>query len=159
MITLNAKEYLNRVRFADISINTRSDELYHLKLKSLQVSPQSQGERVQSSGSGGDFTKIIDKIVLLQDKINEEIDLLVELKEQARTLIHMLTDERYKTVLTEYYLNHKTWEQVADCMNYDLRYVYKVHGRALQAFSEILKEDIKRHPNKCYNDIMENRKR
>ena len=42
------------------------------------------------------------------DKINEEIALLVELKEQARTLIHMLTDERYKTVLTEYYLNHKT---------------------------------------------------
>lgn len=35
--TMNAKEYLNRVRFADISINTKNDELYHLKLKSLQV--------------------------------------------------------------------------------------------------------------------------
>lgn len=135
---MNAKEYLNRVRFADISINTENDELYHLKLKSLQVSPQSQGERVQSSGSGGDFTKIIDKIVLLQDKINEEIDRLVELKEQARTLIHMLTDERYKTVLTEYYLNHKTWEQVADCMNYDLRWVYRIHGRALKEFNKVL---------------------
>lgn len=138
MIALNAKEYLNRVRFADISINTKNDELYHLKLKSLQVSPQSQGERVQSSGSGGDFTKIIDKIFLLQDKINEEVDQLVELKEQARTLIHMLTDERYKTVLTEYYLNHKTWEQVADCMNYDLRWVYRIHGKALKEFSKVL---------------------
>nr|DAG50820.1 MAG TPA: Protein of unknown function (DUF1492) [Caudoviricetes sp.] len=138
MITLNAKEYLNRVRFADISINTKNDELYHLKLKSLQVSPQSQGERVQSSGSGGDFTKIIDKIFLLQDKINEEVDRLVELKDQARTLIHMLTDERYKTVLTEYYLNHKTWEQVADCMNYDLRWVYRMHGKALKEFSKVL---------------------
>lgn len=138
MIALNAKEYLNRVRFADISINTKNDELYHLKLKSLQVSPQSQGERVQSSGSGGDFTKIIDKIVLLQAKINEEVDQLVELKEQARTLIHMLTDERYKTVLTEYYLNHKTWEQVADCMNYDLRWVYRIHGKALKEFSKVL---------------------
>lgn len=138
MITLNAKEYLNRVRFADISINTKNDELYHLKLKSLQVSPQSQGERVQSSGSGGDFAKIIDKIVLLQDKINEEIDRLVELKEQARTFIHMLTDERYKTVLTEYYLNHKTWEQVADCMNYDLRWVYRIHGKALKEFNKVL---------------------
>ncbi|MCI5617918.1 MAG: DUF1492 domain-containing protein [Ruminococcus sp.] len=135
---MNAKEYLNRVRLTDISINTKSDELYHLKLKSLQVSPQSQGERVQSSCSGGDFTKIIDRIVLLQDKINEEIDLLVELKEQARTLIHMLTDERYKTVLTEYYLNHKTWEQVADCMNYDLRWVYRIHGKALKEFSKVL---------------------
>lgn len=138
MITLNAKEYLNRVRFADISIDTKSDELYHLKLKSLQVSPQSQGERVQSSGSGGDFTKIIDKIFLLQDKINEEVDQLVELKDQARTLIHRLTDERYKTVLTEYYLNHKTWEQVADCMNYDLRWVYRIHGKALKEFSKVL---------------------
>lgn len=138
MITLNAKEYLNRVRFADISINTKNDELYHLKLKSLQVSPQSQSEKVQSSGSGGDFTKIIDKIILLQDKINEEIDLLVELKEQARTLIHRLTDERYKAVLTEYYLNHKTWEQVADCMNYDLRWVYRIHGKALKEFSKVL---------------------
>lgn len=135
---MNAKEYLNCVRFADISINTKSDELYHLKLKSLQVSPQSQGERVRSSGSGGDFTKIIDKIVLLQEKINEEIDQLVELKKQARTLIHMLTDERYKTVLTEYYLNHKTWEQVADCMNYDLRWVYRIHGKALKEFSKVL---------------------
>ena len=131
---MNAKEYLNRVRFADISINTKSDELYHLKLKSLQVSPQSQSERVQSSGSGGDFTKI----VLLQEKINEEIDQLVELKKQARTLIHRLTDERYKTVLTEYYLNHKTWEQVADCMNYDLRWVYRIHGKALKEFSKVL---------------------
>lgn len=136
--TMNAKEYLNRVRFADISINTKSDELYHLKLKSLQVSPQSQSERVQSSGSGGDFTKIIDKIFLLQDKINEEVDRLVELKDQARTLIHRLTDERYKTVLTEYYLNHKTWEQVANCMNYDLRWVYRIHGKALKEFSKVL---------------------
>ena len=135
---MNAKEYLNRVRFADISINTKNDELYHLKLKSLQVSPQSQGERVQSSGSGGDFTKIIDKIFLLQDKINEEVDRLVELKDQARTLIHRLTDERYKTVLTEYYLNHKTWEQVANCMNYDLRWVYRIHGKALKEFSKVL---------------------
>ena len=154
---MTAKEYLNRVRFADTSINTKSDELYHLKLKSLQLSPQSNGERVQSSSVGGDFTRIIDKIVLLQDTINAEIDELVELKQNARNLISKLTDVRYQTVLTEYYINHKKWEQVADIMNYDLRYVYKVHGRALQLFSEILKEDIKRHPNKCYNDIMENR--
>lgn len=139
-----------------MSINTKSNELYHLKLKSLQVSPQSKGERVQSSSGGGDFTTIIDRIVDLQNKINQEIDELVKLKDNARTLIHKLTDRRYQTVLTEYYINHKTWEQVADIMDYDLRYVYKVHGRALQVFSEIMKEDIKRHPNKCYNGIVEN---
>ncbi len=132
---MTAKEYLSRARSADRRINAKNRELHGLRLNVAQMGAQSNSERVQRSSSG-DGMKIVDKIIDLQNEINGEIDALVELKKEIRGKINQLGDERYITVLTDYYINCMTWEQVAISSYFDLRYVYKLHGRALQSFRD-----------------------
>lgn len=158
MQNISAKEYLKSIRTLDMAIKVKEEELYRLKLNIASLSPQTTGERVMNS-STSDMMSTVDKIVDMQAVINAEIDRLVNLKEEARSKINQLKDTRYVSLLTDYYINCKTWEQVADDMGYDLRYIYKLHGRALQVFDKILKEDIKRHPERCYNGIVEKRQK
>lgn len=82
--------------------------------------------------------KAIDTIVDMQVEIRREVCNLVHLKNEARNKINQLSDSRYIDILTDYYINCKTWEQVADIMGYDLRWVYRLHGRALQVFEKLL---------------------
>lgn len=82
--------------------------------------------------------KAIDTIVDMQVEIRREVCNLVHLKNEARNKINQLSDSRYVGILTDYYINCKTWEQVAEDMNLDLRWVYRLHGRALQILEKIL---------------------
>ena len=130
---MTAKEYLNRVRLTDKRIKIKNEELYHLQLSIAQISPQTNTERVKSSNESG-FMQTVDKIIDLQTDINAEIDKLVDLKNEARNKINQLDDERYIIVLTEYYINCKTFEQTAIDNNYSKRHVLRLHGWALQSF-------------------------
>ena len=136
MQDISAKEYLKSIRTLDMAIKVKEEELYRLKLNIASLSPQTTGERVMNS-STSDMMSTVDQIVDMQAVINAEIDRLVNLKEEARSKINQLKDTRYVSLLTDYYINCKTWEQVADDMGYDLRWVYRLHGRALQSFSKI----------------------
>ena len=129
----SAKEYLNSVRLADRRIKIKIEELCQLQLNVDQIIPQTTGERVQSSNKGS-FTKTVDKIVDLQNKINSEIDSLLELKSDVRNKINQLSDERFIVVLTDYYINCKTWAEVSKSIGYEERYTRKLHGWALQKF-------------------------
>lgn len=140
MQDVSAKEYLKSIRMLDMAIKVKEEELYRLKLNIASLSPQTTGERVINS-STSDMMSTVDKIVDMQAVINAEIDRLVNLKEEARSKINQLKDTRYVSLLTDYYINCKTWEQVADDMGYDLRWVYRLHGRALQSFSKIFEID------------------
>ena len=140
MQDVSAKEYLKSIRTLDMAIKVKEEELYRLKLNIASLSPQTTGERVMNS-STSDMMSTVDKIVDMQAVINAEIDRLVNLKEEARSKINQLKDTRYVSLLTDYYINCKTWEQVADDMGYDLRWVYRLHGMALQSFSKIFEID------------------
>lgn len=140
MQDISAKEYLKSIRTLDMAIKVKEEELYRLKLNIASLAPQTTGERVMNS-STTDMMSTVDKIVDMQAVINAEIDRLVNLKEEARSKINQLKDTRYVSLLTDYYINCKTWEQVAEDMGYDLRWVYRLHGRALQSFSKIFEID------------------
>lgn len=106
-----------------MNINFRLSELHKLKLEMLRVNSPSK--------------VTLETITALEEQINNEIDNYTEQKVKARELISGLSDDRYKAVLTEYYLNTKTWEQVADSMNVSNRHVTRIHGWALKEFSRV----------------------
>lgn len=130
---MTAKEHLKQARTLDMEINTKLEEIHQLQLKASCAQSVAVSERVQSSRDNSSNT-IIDKIVDMQNEINAEINKLVDLKAEIREKINQLSDERYIMVLTEYYLNCKTWEQVAEDNNFSRRHIFKLHGQALQAF-------------------------
>ena len=51
--------------------------------------------------------------------------------------IKAVQNTEYQTLLELRYLCFKSWEQIAVDMGYELRWLYRLHHRALDAVSEI----------------------
>lgn len=74
-------------------------------------------------------------IIELESEINEDICRLVEIKKDIVHRIKSVENLEYQTLLELRYLCFKTWEQIAVEMNYELRWLYRLHRRALDAIS------------------------
>lgn len=133
MAEMTAKEYLNQTKSLDMLINAKQDELFALRIASTSVSSPVLGDKVKS-GSTNSAMRIVDKIIALQETINEEIDRLVDLKAEMREKISRVAVPVYVTLLTEKYINGLTFAQIAERLDVDDRTVYRWHGTALQIF-------------------------
>ena len=94
---MTPKEYLKQAYRLDHRINSDLAELGRLREMSTSISSPSLGEKVQTNrNTDAPFVKCLERIYALEEKINEEIDLLVNLKEEIRSVIDMVsnTDER-----------------------------------------------------------------
>ena len=141
---MTAKEYLRQIYTANTHINIllrhRDDlraQLYR-GTGSVQIT-----ERVQTSPEGDPYIRLIAKIDGIERKINREIDRLVNLKQTIIKQIMALDNPRYAEVLYDRYVLMMTWEDIATGLgDLDLRWVYRLHGKALQEFEEqVLKSD------------------
>ena len=81
---------------------------------------------------------VIAKIIDLQAEINNDIDTLVDLKRNLSATIKAVGNTEYQTVLEKRYLCFQSWEQIAVEMGYDLRWLYRIHGKALEEVKAIL---------------------
>jgi hypothetical protein len=137
-----AKEYLLNIERLDAQINVRLSEKDDLKEKLLHITPTLSLDK--GSGGGGTQDKvagIIAKMIDLESKINADIDRFADMKQEALALLDKMENPTYMTVLHRRYFLHETFERIAIDMNYSWRWVCKLHGRALQAFDRLLKEN------------------
>lgn len=74
---------------------------------------------------------VIVKIIDLEHEIDEEIDRLVDLKQEIVSLIKKVKNPEYQTLLELRYLNFKTWEQIATEMHYSTQHTFRIHDKAL----------------------------
>ena len=68
-------------------------------------------------------------------EIVARINTLIDVKRVIRAAIDQLEDERHRVVLTEYYINCKTCEQIAVDMHYTFRNITRLHGCAMKKMS------------------------
>ena len=126
------KEYLHQAYRLDHKINSDIEELRRLREMSGSISAPMMGDRVQSSRPGeAPFVRSVEKIMMLEDKINGEIDTLVDLKEQMRTVIAAVDNTDEQMVLRYRYIHNMTWEEIGDELNADKSTVRRWHGSAL----------------------------
>ncbi len=79
-----------------------------------------------------------DRLVELESLVDAKIDEQISLKAEILNTIMQLEDRRQRLVLMEYYVEMKTWEQVAVDMNYSYMHITRIHGYALKAIQEVL---------------------
>lgn len=129
---MTAKEYLRQAYRLDQKINSDLEEVAALREMASSVSTPQLSERVQTSRKGdAPFVRCLEKIIELEDKINKEIDLLVELKKEIRTVITTVEDTDERMVLKYRYVHNYTWEQIGNELHADARTVRRWHGKAL----------------------------
>lgn len=129
---MTAKEYLRQAYHLDQKINSDLEEVAALREMASSVSSPQLSERVQTSRKGdAPFVRCLEKIIELEDKINKEIDLLVELKKKIRMVITTVGDTDERMVLKYCYVHNYTWEQIGNELHADARTVRRWHGKAL----------------------------
>ena len=85
------------------------------------------------------------------EQINEMIDELINLKMTVVEEIENIDDGLYRTLLTERYINNKSWEVVADLIGYSQRRTMEHHNDALREFRKVNKIRTKPHCNAVDN--------
>ena len=126
------KEYLRQAYRLDQKINSDIEEVTRLREMASSISSPVLGDKVQTSRNGeAPFVRSIEKILMLEEKIDQEIDLLVDLKSQMRDVIAAVPDTDERMVLRYRYIHNLTWEQIGNELNADARTIRRWHGSAL----------------------------
>lgn len=133
---MTAKEYLQQLQRLNTMINQKIKELDDLRSMSTSIgSFDYSKDRVQTSPSGdAPFTKIVNKIVTLDEEINREIDSYVDEKYRIINQIQALQNPVHIQVLYKRYVEFKRLEVISVELNYTYQYTRELHGYALKAF-------------------------
>ena len=128
---MTIKEYLSQAYRIDQRINSKLEQVS--SLRELAVKATSTLSDTYSSGNGNKqkMEGVIVKIIDLENEIDEEIDRLVDLKQEIVSLIKKVKNPEYQTLLELRYLNFKTWEQIASEMHYSIQNTIRIHDKAL----------------------------
>lgn len=132
-----AKDYLNRIKWYDVLIDSKLEEMERLNDLVRRITPSMSG--AAGGGNGDKLGDTVAKIVDLQDEINRNIDDFVNLKSEASTMMEQIKQPEYYHVLHKRYVLFQTFERISNDMGYSYRTVLNLHGRALQAFEKVLK--------------------
>lgn len=134
-----AKEYLQQVRKAQLHIGSLQEEIETMKELAVSIGAMNQDEKVLSSVSQDKMAdmicKIEDRMVELKDKVTEYI----QLRAEVMATISKVDNDDYQQILYKRYCQMKKWEEIALEMSYTWRWVIKLHGRALDEISTIIK--------------------
>ena len=83
-------------------------------------------------------THKFDRLIELEALVDSKVDEQIELKAEILRTIMQLDDRRQRLVLMEYYIEMKTWEQVAVDLNYSYMHITRLHGYALKEVQKII---------------------
>ena len=128
---LTPKEFLSLAWGIDRRIELKIEE--RERLESRVTSGRLSNFSGMPRGGKYDWTDTVTSIMRVSEQINEEIQNLCRIKRIVNEAIDAVEDVRYRRILELRYRNYMTWEAIAEELQYDARYVYKLHGRALLA--------------------------
>ena len=133
-----AKEYLSQIKTLDSKIRRKQQEARELRDAALSLgSTQPDPDRVRSASPDPDpMASQVGRYVDIQKEVQAMIIELMELKHLIIGQIMELDESDYMDVLWKRYVDLKTFSRIADEMGYDISTIFRIHGRALQAFNE-----------------------
>ena len=135
---MTAKEYLNQLIAMDNAINRKQQRLATLRDVAMNTTPNYAAEAVQRTREKNPLENIMSKIVDLDREIDEDIDALVDFKAEVWEKLDKIADERYKRILWLRYADRKTWRYIALELNFTIRYIHKMHLKALAELDKII---------------------
>lgn len=136
---MTAKEWLRRGWKIDQEINSLLRTKRETRDRLTSITAGYDGDPVQGTRDPHKY----DRLVELDSKIDERVDQLVQIKAEITDAIAQVQDSRYRTLLTERYMEFKTWEQIAVDMDYSRQHIDRLHGQALKEFAAAMPEKMR----------------
>ena len=139
---MTTKEYFDQALTLNKRINSKLDHLGSLREMATKASTTLSDMPRSSSRNVHQMEDIISKIVDLENEINGDIDRFVDMKREYMLVIGDVINPVHQLVMEQRYLCCRTWEQISVELGYDLRWLHRLHGRALQEAEEVLKQKL-----------------
>jgi len=139
---MTVKEYLDQARYLDMRINSKMQQVESLNELATKATSTITGMPRTPSPATSLMAEAIEKIIDLQAEINCDINELVNLKQGILNTIKAISNIEYQTILEKRYLCFHSWQRIAVAMDYDLRWLYRLHGKALDEAQKVLYKKI-----------------
>lgn len=137
--TKETTDYLKQPQRLEVMIKNKLIERQQLKDIAFSITANSDGERVQSSGSQQKMANAVDRWVDMEAEINGLIDRLVDTKKEVIATIEQLSTAEYD-VLHKLYIQGMTFDEVAAAKDRSKSWATTIHGRALVNVQRIREE-------------------
>lgn len=135
---MKAQEELSKILLDNAKIDSKLEELAHLKALATKVTATMDVEVVSRTRNVDTMADTVEKIIAMQDEINGLIDSYADRKAYFSKIIDSLTSPMQIRVLYGHYYCGKSFQQIADEVGYSRRNVCYIHGDALRAVEKIM---------------------
>ena len=131
---MNTKHYLRQGYKLNERIRDKQERLARFKELAVSIGAIDYSkDRVQGgSGSNAPFENQVVKIVDLEAEIEQDILELCKLQVEISNAIDDVEDVNCSLVLSKRYLLMKTWENIAEEMNYSVMQIHRLHAKGLE---------------------------
>lgn len=104
------------------------------ELRSSKTSPVGLGDGMPHGSGTSDLSGYAARLDELLRELEAEKEMQMVTYREIRQQISMVPDPTEQEILSRRYLLEQRWEKISVEMNYDYRYVLKLHGKALLHF-------------------------
>lgn len=131
------KVYLQRGWDAEQRVRIREEQLEALRDRMGRVrSAAPKGPAGDRRGPKADWTEAVDALTDAEGAYLKEIAALYGLQKEIRALIEGVEPAHYRELLQYRYIFCLGWDEIAEKMHYDKRYLFKLHDRALKVMEQ-----------------------
>lgn len=127
---MTKKEFLNQYLNAEKEIGIKLDQISRLRELSTKITQTLTPDKVKSN-SENRLESSVSKIVDIEREIGTSVDQLERIRLQVESVINSVPNVNQRNVLRLRYISGMKWEQIAVKLNYDYRWVLRLHGKAL----------------------------
>mgnify|MGYP000755177782 CR=1 FL=1 len=127
---MTKKEFLNQYLNAEKEIGIKLDQISRLRELSTKITQTLTPDKVKSN-SENRLESSVSKIVDIEREIGASLDKLERTRLQVESVINSVPNVNQRNVLRLRYISGMKWEQIAVKLNYDYRWVLRLHGKAL----------------------------
>lgn len=126
------KQYLRRYQAAKRRVGLIQEEIE--ELRSSKTSPVGLGDGMPHGSGTSDLSGYAARLDELLRELEAEKEMQMVTYREIRQQISMVPDPTEQEILSRRYLLEQRWKKISVEMNYDYRYVLKLHGKALLHF-------------------------
>ena len=124
------KTYLNRAYKTELRINNKLEQLERLRaLAEKTTTTLSDMPKAPVGENKGE--NILVRIIDMENEIKRDINHLLDTKEGVQKAIKAVEEPELRLLLELRYLCYRSWGEIAEEMNYDEKYLHKLHSKAL----------------------------
>lgn len=131
---MNAKQWLGRGRWIEREILSLMKTRDETRDRLTHITQNYDGDGAKSTKDPHKF----DALLEMEDQLDKAIDKLYQTKNEILAVIDQLEDGRERIALRAYYIDMKTWEEVAVELKYTWRQTMRIRKTALEHIEAML---------------------